>query len=54
MEIDWDNQDPEEGNDELSVIISVKGVPRVYKGDYDTLYNNDWTELVRDQIDNLR
>jgi hypothetical protein len=35
----------------MEITITVDGITRRYRGDYDTLYNNDWEEKVRDLLD---
>jgi len=35
----------------MEIEITVNGITRVYKGDFDTLYNNEWDEVIRDLIE---
>lgn len=35
----------------MQITITVNGTDRTYTGDYDTLHNNDWNEIVRDLLD---
>lgn len=35
----------------MELTITLNGVERTYKGDYDTLYNIEWNDVVRDIID---
>ncbi len=35
----------------MVVEIIVNGTKHTYSGDYDSLHNNDWDEVVREQLD---
>jgi hypothetical protein len=35
----------------MEVEIKIAGNIRGYLGDYDTLHNNDWNEIVREMLD---
>lgn len=35
----------------MNITITVDGMEREYKADYDTLHNNDWSEIIREMID---
>jgi hypothetical protein len=35
----------------LTITIAINGIERTYTGDYDTLHNNDWSDIIRDLID---
>jgi hypothetical protein len=35
----------------MEIIITINGVERTYKADYDTLRNNDWTEIIGKRLD---
>jgi hypothetical protein len=35
----------------MEITITINGVERTFKGDYYTLHNNDWNDIVRDIID---
>jgi len=35
----------------MEIKISINGTERTYTGDYDTLHNNDWDEIIRDLLD---
>ena len=35
----------------IQVILEVNGVVETYEGDYDTLHNNPWDEIVRNKLD---
>lgn len=51
---DYDEWSDNRLQDELKPIevkISVNGVEWTHKGDYDTLYNNDWDHIIREEID---
>lgn len=34
-----------------TIIITLNGIPRVFKGSYDELHNVDWNEKVQDLLD---
>lgn len=36
---------------DMEVEIKINGITRGYHGDYDTLHNNDWNEIVREMLD---
>jgi hypothetical protein len=38
----------------MEIKITINGIERTYNGDYDTLYNNDWTEIIQNFIDDAR
>ena len=38
-------------NKEITIVLEVNGVVETYKGDYDTLHNNPWDEIVRNKLD---
>jgi hypothetical protein len=38
----------------MKVEIIVDGITRTFKGDYDTLHNNDWDGTVRDLLDTVK
>ena len=38
----------------LEIKITVNGVERTYSADYDTLYNNDWNEIIQDLLDSAK
>jgi hypothetical protein len=35
----------------MEITITVNGISRNYRGDYDTMHANEWSDLVRDMID---
>lgn len=37
----------------MEIEITLNGITRTYKGDYDTMYNNDWDEIIRDLIESI-
>lgn len=37
----------------MEIKITVNGIERTYKGDYHTLHNNEWNDIVRDILDSL-
>lgn len=38
----------------MEVIITVDGITRTFKGDYDTLHNNSWDATVQDLLDTVK
>jgi hypothetical protein len=38
----------------MKVTINVDGIERVFKGDFDTLYNNEWDDILRDMVDSAK
>lgn len=38
----------------MKVTIIVDGIERNYEGDYDTMYNRDWDEEVRELLDKAK
>ena len=38
-------------NKEITIVLEVNGVVETYEGDYDTLHNNPWDEIVRNKLD---
>ncbi len=37
----------------MEIIITVNGIERIYGGDYHTLRNNDWNEIIGERLDSL-
>ena len=37
----------------MEIKITVNGIERTYKGDYQTLHNNEWNDIVRDILYSL-
>lgn len=35
------------------ISISINGVERTYQGDYHQLHNNDWSEIIRERLDEV-
>ena len=35
----------------MEITLTLNGVSRIFKSDYDTLHNVDWSEEVRDLLD---
>jgi len=38
-------------NKEITIVLEVNGVVETYKGDYDTLHNVSWDEILRNALD---
>jgi hypothetical protein len=34
-----------------TITIAINGIEHTYTGDYDTLHNNDWSDIIREHID---
>ncbi len=37
----------------MEIIITVNGIERIFGGDYHTLRNNDWNEIIGERLDSL-
>lgn len=37
----------------MEIIITINGIERIYGGDYHTLRNNDWNEIIGERLDSL-
>lgn len=35
----------------MEIEITINGITRTYKADFDTLYNNEWDEIIRDLME---
>jgi hypothetical protein len=35
----------------MEITLTLNGIERRFKGDYDTMHNVDWSEEVRDMLD---
>jgi hypothetical protein len=35
----------------MEITITINGIERTYRGDYDMMHANDWSDIVRDMID---
>jgi len=38
-------------NKEITIVLEVNGVVETYKGDYDTLHNVPWDEVLHNALD---
>jgi hypothetical protein len=48
-DVEFDDGEPIPVSMEIKMLVN--GVERTYKGDYFTLHNNDWNDIVREQLD---
>lgn len=38
----------------MEITLIVNGMERVFRDDYHVLHNNDWSEVVREMLDDTR
>ena len=38
----------------MEITLIVNDTVRRYKGDYDTLHNNDWDDIIRNLLDDTK
>jgi hypothetical protein len=37
----------------IEINITINGIERTYRGDYHTMHANDWSDIIRERLDEV-